>query len=355
MVSSKLKIFVCFLLLGYVASSQDLHFSQFNEVPALVNPALTGVSGPLKISIINKDQWKSVTKPYRTYGANFEAKFAANGWKKGKKSTMVVRKKGLNGINAGLSFFSDKTGDGILAINNVNLSVSSFVAIDKFNSISVGLQGSVIQSKLDYSSLLFPNQYNGSIYDVNQASKENFVNQQYTYFDAAAGAMWTYANESKNFDIKKQFRAHLGFSVSHITNTKVDFEDTYNAGYLKYVVHGDLIKSLGKSNLAISPSFLFQLKGSSNELLFGTLIRHHFKGNSQYTKFNKQNTFGYGLYYRNRDALIFSMLIEMQERYAIIFGYDITTSSLRAASSRRGGFEICLRYTTPKSNSALRK
>lgn len=350
-----LKVIFCFICLGYSLSSQDLHFSLFNETPALINPALTGAEGRLRISIINKDQWKSVTNAYKTYGATFETKFPADGFKKTKKSTMSVRKKGFSGINAGLSFFSDKAGDGMLAINRCNLSVSSFVAISKHNSIAVGLQGSLVQGKFDYGNLLFPNQYNGTIYDPNQASKENFVNQRYIYFDAAAGALWSYNNEAKNFDVKKQFRSHVGFSVYHITKPKVDFEDTHNGNYLKFVAHGDLIKSLGNSNLAIAPSYLIQMQGSSKEFLIGAMLRHHFKGNSQYTGYNKQSTFGYGVYYRSNDAIIFSMLLELQEKYAIIFGYDLNTSSLKQASSRRGGFEICLRYSTPKSSIYKRK
>lgn len=55
--------------------SQDFHFSQFNETPDLVNPALTGVSNIMRASIIYRDQWRSVTVPYTTYGVSVESRF----------------------------------------------------------------------------------------------------------------------------------------------------------------------------------------------------------------------------------------------------------------------------------------
>jgi len=76
-----------FLLIGIAAVessvySQDLHFSQFNETPSLVNPALTGSQYVMRASIIYKDQWGSVTVPYRTYGASYDMKFKASSWEK---------------------------------------------------------------------------------------------------------------------------------------------------------------------------------------------------------------------------------------------------------------------------------
>ena len=55
--------------------AQDLHFSQFNQQPSLVNPALTGATAPLRASLVYRDQWRSVTSPYTTIGASFETRF----------------------------------------------------------------------------------------------------------------------------------------------------------------------------------------------------------------------------------------------------------------------------------------
>jgi type IX secretion system PorP/SprF family membrane protein len=349
----KKTINILFLFLSSTLSAQDLHFSQFNETPALVNPALTGAEGPLKISLINKDQWKTVTKAFKTYGANVEARIALGGG--GKSKSTVAKQKVFNGLNVGLSFFSDKTGDGALATNKASLSLSTFLAITKAHYISVGLQNSYIQRKVNVGNFIFPDQYNGAIYDPNFKSGESFATQNYWYSDAAAGVLYSYDQDRKSFDIETLFRTHIGFSLYHMLQPKDQFIFPDQDSYYKYVIHGDLVKSIGKTHIAIAPSFLIQMQGPSREILFGTLVKHSIKGNSKYTGKNRRSSFGYGLYYRTSDAIIFSSVLELAERYAIIFGYDVNISSLKSASSRRGGFEIGLKYTTPRKALLQRK
>jgi type IX secretion system PorP/SprF family membrane protein len=337
---------IAFMLFGISLGAQDLHFSQFNETPALVNPALTGVEGPLKVSLINKDQWKSVTNAFKTYGANVEARIALGSGSKNRSA--VAKQKVFNGINAGLSFYSDKTGDGSLMNNRINLSVSTFLAINKGHFLSVGLQNSYIQRRVNAGNFIFPDQYNGVIYDPNFKSAESFASQYYWYSDAGAGLMYSYDRDEKSFDIEKLFRAHLGFGLYHILQPKDQFIFSDIKSYYKYVIHGDLVKSLGKTHTSIAPSFLVQMQGPSREILFGALVKHSIKGNSKYTGNNRRSSLGYGAYYRVGDAVIFSSMLELAERYTIILGYDVNISPLKSASSYRGGFEIGLKFTKPR-------
>lgn len=344
----KLRYIIGLILSGYMLSAQDLHFSQFNETPALVNPALTGAEGPLKISIINKDQWKTVTSAFKTYGATFETQIALGGGGKGRRST-VSKQKVFNGLNAGLSFFSDKTGDGALTSNRINLSASTFLAIGKGHFIAVGLQESYIQRKINPGNFIFPDQYNGAVYDPNFKTKESFATQSYWYSDAGAGVLYSYDHDQNKFDMATLFRTHFGFSMYHLMRPKDQFIFPDTKSDFRYVVHGDLVKSLGKTNVILAPSFMIQFQGPSKEILVGTLIKHAIKGNSKYTGKNRRSSFGYGAYYRSNDAVIFSLMLELAERFTIYSGYDINISQLKKASSSRGGLEIGLKFTKPRA------
>lgn len=349
----KLSYIIALLCFGYSSKAQDLHFSQFNETPALVNPALTGAEGPLKISLISKDQWKSVTTAFKTYGADLEARISLGGNHKSRST--VSKDKVFSGINAGLSFFSDKTGDGSLQSNRINLSISTFLSVYKGHFISVGIQNSYIQRKLNAGNFIFPDQYNGAIYDPSYTTSETFATQSYWYSDAGGGLMYSYDHDQRNFDVTQLFRGHLGFSVYHILQPKDQFIFPDQKSYYKYVIHGDLLKSIGKSKIAIAPSFLVQMQGSTQEILFGALVKHSIRGNSLHTGKNRRSSLGYGAYYRTGDAIVFSAVLEMAERFSIILGYDVNISSLKTASSRRGGFEIGLKYTQPRPASHGRK
>jgi hypothetical protein len=109
------------MIIGSALYAQDLHFSQYMQTPSLVNPALTGASTVVRASVIYKDQWRSVTVPYKTYGASFEMKFKASNWEKADKFKTKTYKQSFSRMAGGLSFFRDKAGDGNMGSTQVNL------------------------------------------------------------------------------------------------------------------------------------------------------------------------------------------------------------------------------------------
>ena len=171
-----------FLIVGGNVFSQDLHFSQYNENPSLLNPALTGSSYVMRASVIYKDQWRSVTVPYKTFGASFDMKFKASNWDKVDPFKTRTFKKSFNRLSGGLSFYSDKAGDGNMGTNLVNLSFATFIKGGEHSSFSLGLQGSGVQKTIDYSKLIFSNQYNGSTgYDQTIANGEQYGAKSFFY------------------------------------------------------------------------------------------------------------------------------------------------------------------------------
>ena len=76
------------------------------------------------------------------------------------------------------------------------------------------------------------------------------------------------------------------------------------------------------------------------------MVKYYFSENSKYTGLIKRSSIGFGAYYRNKDAMILSTLIEFGQ-YAIGYSYDLNISRLANASNGRGGSEISLRFVTP--------
>src|ERR1700761_6055348 len=59
--------------------SQDVGYSQFYDQPLLRNPALAGIfTGDVRLVAAFRNQWQSVTIPYRTFGLSSEVKFPTN-------------------------------------------------------------------------------------------------------------------------------------------------------------------------------------------------------------------------------------------------------------------------------------
>ena len=71
------RFFLVSVLIGFVfdVQAQDPHFSQFFEAPLLRNPSLAGIfAGDIRLQMVYRNQWQSVTNPYQTGSINFEYK-----------------------------------------------------------------------------------------------------------------------------------------------------------------------------------------------------------------------------------------------------------------------------------------
>jgi hypothetical protein len=117
---------------------------------------------------------------------------------------------------------------------------------------------------------------------------------------------------------------------------------------MKYNLHGNFSLASEEKRFGLEPSFLAQLQGKNLEVIAGSLFRYFLSIDSKYTGYNRRSAIGLGVYYRNQDAMITSLLLEYKA-YAIGVSYDLNISQLKAASSFKGGMEITIRYT----NSAI--
>ncbi|MGZ4033523.1 MAG: PorP/SprF family type IX secretion system membrane protein [Bacteroidia bacterium] len=333
-------------ILGSAVFSQDLHFSQYNENPSLMNPALTGSAYVMRASVIYKDQWRSVTVPYKTYGASYEMKFKASNWDKVDPFKTRTFKKSFSRLAGGLSFYSDKAGDGNMGTNQVNLSLASFVKTGENSSLSLGLQGSLVQKSVDFTKFIFSNQYNGTGYDPNLANGEHYGTQSFSYPDFAAGLNWHYSKDEKSIGENNQLKGDVGFSMYHINKPKQKFligdaEELFS----KYIVHGQLLIGIPHSNVALDPSFICQFQGPSKEIVGGMMVKYYFKDDSKYTGYIRRSSLGLGAYYRYQDALIVNLLLELGQ-YAVGFSYDLNVSGLSKVSTLRGGPEVTIRFNS---------
>jgi type IX secretion system PorP/SprF family membrane protein len=335
------------LFLGTVAQAQDLHFSQYMQTPSLINPALTGASTVVRASVIYKDQWRSITVPYKTYGASFEMKFKASNWEKADKFKTKIYKKSFSRMAGGLSFFSDKAGDGNMGSTQANLSLATFIPTSKYSSLSVGLQASVVQKKVDASKLVFPNQYGATGYDPNIDSREDYAAQNFIYPDFAGGINWSYGYNERAVGANTERRANIGASVYHINQPKqIYLDESEERLNTKYILHADMLFGIRNSNVALVPSFITTIQGPSLEMMEGFMVKYYFKDDSKYTGIIKRSALGFGVSYRNMDAAILSFLLEY-ENYAVGVSYELNTSRLTRATTGRGGPEIFVRFVTP--------
>jgi type IX secretion system PorP/SprF family membrane protein len=310
--------------------AQDIHFSQFNMTPLLQNPALCGVNYDLQAILNYKNQWNSVTSPYKTYNLSFDMKLNT------KKAT-----KGF--FAAGIDLFSDKSGDSKMGTNQGMLSLAYHILLNDKTTLGGGIMGAVVQRTINYSQLQWMSQYDGQSYNPTFATGEPTAAKSMMYTNFGAGIVWSYKKGDEFISSNELVKANIGVSVFQPHQPAYSFYDTDENLYRKFVSHGNLLYGLNTTNFCIVPGYTFSAQGKSIEFIVGSAFRYITKENALYSPYVKNSAISLGIYYRNQDAFIPTFLIEMGQ-YALGLSYDINVSKLKSASSGRGGFELSLRY-----------
>jgi len=233
-----------------------------------------------------------------------------------------------------------------MGTNQVNLSLATFIKTGALSTLSLGLQGGIVQKSVNFSKFIFSNQYNGNAYDPTITSNEMEGSRSFIYADVAAGVLWNYIREESAIGQNDQLSANAGVAMFHINKPREKFLTTTDERmFSKFVVHGTVLFGIPHSNVGIMPSFMLQFQGPQKEILVGAMVKYYLKNDSKYTGYIRRSSFGLGAYYRNQDALIVSALFELGQ-YAIGLSYDLNTSGLTKVSTLRGGPEITVRFNS---------
>jgi type IX secretion system PorP/SprF family membrane protein len=331
-----IQVFFCVFICVISLTAQDIHYSQFYMSPLILNPATAGAFKDINATANYRNQWNSVSSPYKTYAIAGDMK--------------IVKEKWQNAVlGVGLNVFNDRTGDGSLNTAAINISIASHLKLNEQQIFSLGLNGGLGQRSLNFSSLTWDNQFNGFSYDATLPTGENLASSSYFFPDFGGGILYQFHKNETYISSNDQLQANIGFSVSHVNQPRFSFySSTADLLYMKYVSHGNMLVGIKNTPFSLVPGFVYYKQGPAEEVMLGSLIRYTLREESKYTTYVKGSAIEAGAYYRWNDAIVIVTLLEMAN-YAIGVSYDITVSDLRKASTGRGGFEISLRYVSPSN------
>ncbi|NOX48539.1 MAG: type IX secretion system membrane protein PorP/SprF, partial [Chlorobi bacterium] len=303
--------FVIMTLAAFTGQSQDIHFSQYDRNPLLLNPAMTGDIGDcyLRAGFNNKEQWE---KTYVTQSFFADTRLSLDKYTSGTKF-------GIGGY-----FYSDKAGDGNLknSFGMLNMALHKSFNPDETFWGSLGFSLGLGSLSVDFTQFYFDNQWNGFVFDPNLANNEKFTANSFSYFDLNIGGMISYLNPDK-------YKLRVGVSVSHVLEPEYSlFDDDVYLGR-RYLVHSDM--EIPINRFVLSPSAMFSMQNNIWEALAGSNLSYGFYG----------VTVSGGLWFRVIRDIIPVLGLEYH-RWALQFSYDVNISSQYAATNYRGGLEFSL-------------
>lgn len=320
--------------------AQDIHFSQYNEAPVAINPALITTAYDTRAIANYRSQWGSVAKSYQTYGITFEQAIRHLKLKK-------------NYVGIAINIFSDKAGDAKLGSLMPNFGINYVTKASKFSKLSGGLQFGMVYRTIDVSALKWDSQYDGYQYNPELPSGETTPHSAITSFDMGGGVNFHYAKSERYISAQDGAKCDIGFSAFHYNIPKNSFFTSSERLYSKYIFHANLDYGIKSAGIALVPSLIYMKQGPSTETTLGFLIKYIIEDQATYTNLKRASSFSFGIYYRLKDAIVPTILFQ-KSKYAVGVAYDINVSQLTPASKLKGGLEVMLRYnTTPGYGRAL--
>jgi len=306
-----------------LTAQQDINFSQFYELPLLRNPALAGIfNGNVRFTAAYRNQWESVTTPYRTMAVGAEAKFF-KGLKPG------------DFLTAGFQLTNDAAGDA-------NLKRTQFLPVvnyhkllseEKNTYLSLAFMGGTVNESFDASKLKFDDQFVNGAYSSSNPTSQSFSTTGFQYWDASTGISF------KSL-INNNMKFYLGAALFHITKPKLTFMNdndirlnqkyAFNLGFSAYTNTFDRIVVYADHSR----------QGGNRVSQGGFLYIHNFDTDGDNARFSVSG----GACYRLQDALI-PVVRVTANKVTMGFSYDVNISKLKTASMYRGGFEFTISYS----------
>ena len=327
----KLLVAILFIPLG--VNAQDIHFTQLNEAPMLLNPSYAGMfQGWERVAVNHKNQWVGAgTKFFTTSIAADMNLFKP---KRGDRAHMGV----------GVQFFNDIGGDSKFGTKQFNVNLSGIVPVAEMHTIAAGIQFGIAQKSGDLNSLSFANQFNGTEFDP--AINANEVNGlvSFMYSDFGAGLSYRYGNTKLGFarDDATDFR--IGVSYFHLNKPNISYSFGFKESlYAKIGINTSFLKDIEGSPVGFHLMFNQFLQGPHSETMLGALLRYRLNTGSKTTGLTRDAYLSGGLYFRVKDAVAPALFVELSG-FKFGVSYDITLSELGNVS-RGGGLEFSLSFT----------
>ncbi|MBK7945246.1 MAG: PorP/SprF family type IX secretion system membrane protein [Flavobacteriales bacterium] len=302
------------MMTAQITTAQDIHFSQFFNVPMGLNPANIGqFDGDYRAHGVFRQQWRSVTVPYRTLGLGGDARDF----------------NGVKGLGLGAWLFNDRAGDSRMNQFHFSLGASWTAMLDarQQHSLTMGAQLGITSLTIDNSGLTFDAQFNGFTYDPNLDNGESFRRYGLVHEDLHAGLVYRYASTWRQW-----FQA--GFGLYNITRPGVGFLNEPTIPLDRRADAHAMASFKVHDDIDLLPALRWMAQGAFREFDLGTNARYVLLD-----RYGLRRALLAGLHMRARDAgFVFAGL----ERDDWTFGmsYDINTSDLVPASRNRGAIEF---------------
>ncbi len=228
----------------FAACAQDPAFSQFYANPLMMNPAMAGVEGPVKMYLGYRNQWPGATDPYATYHASYEQ--------------FVDPLQGGIGIHV----INDRQGAGIFNTLSLDAIYAYHLRVTSDLMVTGGFQASVGQRNMNPDGLVLPDELAG-------VSSTTLVGYSRVYPDFSVGFGGFYKNFYGGVATHHLLQPYT--ALSEDPNTRLSRKYTAHVGAIIPIYE----KRLGREVLQLSPNLVFLQQDIYQQLNYGLEVLYN--------------------------------------------------------------------------------
>ncbi|MEX0812632.1 MAG: PorP/SprF family type IX secretion system membrane protein [Chitinophagales bacterium] len=307
-------VIIIFTFGSELLKAQDVHFSQFFNVPVFFNPAMTGnFDGSFRATAIYRNQWPGPI--------NGRTSFSTPGL----SADAPIRLKNSDMIGVGAYFVNDRSAGANLKRVNFMASVAYHKVIAKNHALSFGLQGGYLQYSLQ--DIKFGDQYDELNNFVGGGADQGLAGNA-ANFDLNIGIAW-------NSRLSEDLRFSFGVAAFHILEPEISFSDQSRAGNVPRRYNANLSFDWRLNDkISLLPAYLYMHQAKASQHNFGLASAINLKEKTELLL---------GAFYRVKDAVIPYVGLQYHS-FKLGLSYDVNASTLNATN---GAAELSLTYTAP--------
>lgn len=289
-----------FLVLNNSSAQQISQYSQWAFHQFNSNPAHAGIKSCVDIHTGYRLQWVGFSGAPRS--GFMTVSIPVNS----RRKQYLTARHGL-----GAKFENDQAGD--FSFNRMNLAYAAHFNFDEYKRLSFGLYGGAVQFAFD------PANVTTSEPDATVIRQANFVRPDFTI-----GSWYN----TKNY--------YFGLSLHNLVRSKWDAPGTDSRHRLHLKLNGGY-QLLINERLSLLPVFMARIPPRGP--LSVDLNLH----------LDYANTFGFGIGYRNTDALMFFANFRIKDQFMIAYSFDYNLSAIQKVANNT--HEISLKFSSCKGRN----
>ncbi|HPQ09672.1 MAG TPA: PorP/SprF family type IX secretion system membrane protein [Bacteroidia bacterium] len=320
--------------------SQDVYFSQSDNMMLYFNPAATGMyNGFFKAVALHRQQWSGIGKGFITTYASFDA-------------PIYDKRKNKNKAGLGGYFYSDMAGFSKFKTTQASISGSGIVQLAKKHFLSGGISLSYIQKSFDLSGIEWVNQYDGKKYNASINANENTNFPVTSFIDVGIGGRYEFHSTDIGYDSWSYQLFSLDAALFHLTQPVLQYTALTDENFKNRIsLNANYLNDFESNRLGINIFSQYMQQGKFKFIQGGVLLRMRFKQQSHITGLMNYSVLSTGIIFRHTGFIVPNIRLRFSY-FEIGIAYDAFVSVYQYTTKGMNAFEIQLTYS--KLRNSLR-